>query len=119
MVWDVDDVLNDLMRLWLEDQWLPDHPECTLCYQDIIENPLHKILDIEKRECLESLDTYRLQSFAHMSPNDEVLYWFKQYGHLFRHITLTATPLRTAHLSAAWVMKHFGHLDSYFSCCTF
>jgi len=43
-----------------------------------------------------------------MIPIAEILVWFHEYGNGFRHIALTATPLRTAPASAAWVLHHFG-----------
>jgi hypothetical protein len=56
-----------------------------------------------------SLDEFRLSPIAaEMIPVPEVLAWFHKYGHHFRHVALTTTPLRTAAISAAWVMKHFG-----------
>ena len=42
VIWDVDDVLNDLMRCWFEKSWLLSHPECTLTYEDLTQNPPSK-----------------------------------------------------------------------------
>lgn len=109
IVWDVDDVLNDLMRTWFERWWVPSHPECPIGYHQISENPPHRLLGVSKLEYLASLDEFRLSDIAgQMRPVPEVLAWFRQYGDRFRHIALTATPLRTAPASAAWVMRYFG-----------
>jgi len=109
IAWDVDDVLNDLMRAWFEQEWLPGHPGCTLQYSSITENPPDRILGVARREYLESLDRFRLSSDARfLQPLPEVIDWFRQHGHLFRHMALTATPFRSAHLAAEWVIRHYG-----------
>ena len=109
IVWDVDDVLNDLMRTWFERCWAPSHPDCPIGYGQISENPPHELLGVSKSEYLASLDDFRVSEIAReMAPVPEVLVWFRQYGDRFRHAALTATPLHTAPTSAAWVMRHFG-----------
>ena len=109
IVWDVDDVLRDLMRTWFERWWVPSHPNCPIDYDQISENPPHQLLGISKTAYLASLDQFRLSEVAReMSPVSEVLTWFREHGDRFRHIALTATPLRTAPASAAWVIHHFG-----------
>jgi len=109
IAWDVDDVLNDLMHLWFEQAWLPSHPDCLLKYEGIKENPPHQLLGISLEEYLHSLDAFRLSgAIGKMTPKPEVLSWFHNYGDQFRHIALTATPLRSAPISSAWVMHHFG-----------
>ena len=108
IVWDVDDVLNDLMRDWLTQWWMPAHPETKIDYEKIAENPPHRILNIRREEYLQSLDAFRLAEGANMQPVPEALDWFRNHGHRFRHIALTAVPLFAADISAAWVMKHFG-----------
>ena len=44
IVWDVDDVLNDLMAVWFRDAWLPKHAACPVRYEEITENPPHRVL---------------------------------------------------------------------------
>lgn len=109
LAWDVDDVLNDLMRTWLETHWLPAHPGCSVRYEEIVRNPPSEILGVSLEDYLASLDVFRLSGdFERMPPSKEVLGWFSTYGHLFRHIAVTAVPLKAASVSAAWVMRHFG-----------
>jgi hypothetical protein len=109
IIWDVDDVLNNLMRKWFENYWVPLHPNCPISYYQISENPPHGLLGIGKSEYLTSLDEFRLSEMAkEMTPIPEVLAWFHQYGDHFRHLALTARPLSTAAGSASWVMHHFG-----------
>ena len=36
IVWDVDDVLNDLMRDWLTQWWMPAHPETKIDYENFL-----------------------------------------------------------------------------------
>ena len=44
IAWDVDDVLNDLMRHWFKSTWKTTHPECKVIYEDLSENPPRQIL---------------------------------------------------------------------------
>lgn len=109
IAWDVDDVLNDLMRVWFEGRWLKEHPGCAIRYEDITENPPHELLGASRTEYLHSLDEFRLsEEFQKMSPLPEIKKWFLKYGPHFRHVVLTATPLVAAPASSAWVMRHFG-----------
>jgi hypothetical protein len=109
IVWDVDDVLNSLMRDWFEQEWKAQRPECRHTYGDLTENPPHGVLGVTRWEYLDSLDRFRLCSAARdMAPDPEVLAWFRSYGADFRHIALTARPLDTAPPAAEWVMRHFG-----------
>ncbi len=109
LAWDVDDVLNELMRTWLDVWWRPQHPDCMLTYEDIKKNPPHQLLGVELDEYLQSLDEFRLSGlYEQMQPNPEVLEWFRNHGSLFRHIVVTAVPRAAAQVSSSWVIKHFG-----------
>lgn len=109
LVWDVDDVLNDLMYQWFLHGWLTEHAGCGISYGELTSNPPHLVLGVERAEYLESMDRFRqTQRAGTMSPNAEVLAWFRRHGHRFRHIALTARPLETAGDVALWVMRHFG-----------
>jgi hypothetical protein len=108
IVWDVDDVLNDLMRNWLEQQWLPRHPEHLVDYSDLTENPPHRVLGVSRGDYLDSLDEFRLTRMADLSPVPEVREWFEKRGHQFRHVALSAVPLLAAQISARWVFSYFG-----------
>jgi hypothetical protein len=109
IVWDVDDVLNDLTRVWFERAWLPAHPACTLNYEELKENPPHRLLGVPLSDYLTSLDAFRLSEAGQdLTPVAEVLAWFRQFGGGFRHLALTGTPMVSAAHSAAWVVRHFG-----------
>ena len=109
IAWDVDDVLNELMRTWLEVWWRPKHPGCILNYEDIRKNPPHPLLGVELDEYLQSLDEFRLSGrYEQMQPNPEVLEWFKKHGSSFRHIAVTSVSRIAAPVSASWVIRHFG-----------
>jgi FMN phosphatase YigB (HAD superfamily) len=109
IVWDVDDVLNDLMRAWFTQAWKPAHPECRISYRDLRENPPHRILGVEPCEYLDSLDAFRLSPQARsLEPNPAVLAWLRQYGDRYRHVALTARPLESAPAAAEWLFRHFG-----------
>jgi len=42
IMWDVDDVLNDLMGEWFRTRWIPLHPQCPVDYLGITVNPPHE-----------------------------------------------------------------------------
>jgi FMN phosphatase YigB (HAD superfamily) len=108
VIWDVDDVLNELMREWFDEWWRPRHPECVHRYADIAANPPHQVLGISEATYLSSLDAFREERFAKLVPRPEVLEWFAAHGHRGHHVALSAPPESFAHLSASWVIKHFG-----------
>jgi 5'(3')-deoxyribonucleotidase len=109
IVWDVDDVLNDLMRVWYEEFWLPAHPNLRLKYNEIDVNPVHPLLNVSKEEYLASLDDFRLSGrYDNLKPLKDVNDWFVEYGPKCRHVALTRVPVAVSHVSAAWVMKKFG-----------
>jgi len=117
IVWDVDDVLNDLMQIWFNEAWLPAHRQCRLSYEDIRENPPHRILGVDKSEYLKSLDEFRRSKKAHaMDPNPAILKWLRCCGSRFRHVALTARPLDSVPSAAEWLFRHFG---AYFRCFGF
>ena len=108
IAWDVDDVLNDLMRLWLK-YWVKKHPKCRIKYNDIKVNPPHRIFGITLEQYRKSLDEFKKSgAYDRMAPRPEVMKWFRKYGKNFRHIALSAVSLSSASYSAGWVMKHFG-----------
>lgn len=109
IAWDVDDVLNNLMHDWFVQKWLKDNGKCGLRYEDIAENPPHRLLGVQLETYRCSLDEFRLSAlYQQMTPVKEVMEWFIEYGDNFRHIALTAVPLIAASASAQWVFKHFG-----------
>ncbi|MGC9964610.1 MAG: hypothetical protein ABSE08_04325 [Syntrophobacteraceae bacterium] len=109
IVWDVDDVLNDLMRMWFDD-WVSSRDSmCPISYDQLTSNPPHEVLKINRSEYLASLDAYRLSKKAQrMQPVPEILEWFARHGNSFHHVALTATPLCASHVCAGWVMRNFG-----------
>jgi len=109
IIWDVDDVLNDFMFDWFEKQWLIVHPECKLKYEDLLENPPHKILGSSLNEYRNSLDDFRRQYGPTFNPVPEVLEWFQANGSNYRHMALTAVPISLSNISAEWVFRHFGN----------
>jgi hypothetical protein len=109
IAWDIDDVLNDLMRCWFRDQWLPAHLGSKIRFEEITENPPERVLGCTKDDYLCSLDDFRAsEAFWEMSPDPAIMAWFETSGDQARHIALTAVPQALAHRSASWVLKHFG-----------
>ncbi|MGP8247454.1 MAG: hypothetical protein ACLQVN_23450 [Bryobacteraceae bacterium] len=114
IVWDVDDVLNDLMHAWFTSVWKPENPESRLRYEDIADNPPYGSLGIAPAEYLASLDAFRLSDAARrMAPNAAVLEWLRGHGGDYRHVALTVRPLDAAPAAAEWIFRHFGE---YFRC---
>lgn len=109
IVWDIDDVLNDLMRVWLEEFWLGDASKKRISYAEIKENPPQRLLAVDKKEYLASLDDFRLSGrYNRLKPIEEIKAWFTANGSKCRHVALTRVPVAVAHISAGWVMKNFG-----------
>jgi hypothetical protein len=109
IVWDVDDVLNDLMYQWFSQSWKRERPACQVEYSQLRENPPHVSLGATREEYLTSMDIFRkADAGIHIAPNEEVLEWFAAHGSKYRHIALTSRPLETAPETAAWVMRYFG-----------
>ena len=109
IAWDIDDVLNELMRTWFSRAWITEHPDNKLSYCEISENPPDRILGISRAEYLDSLDRFRVSSDARdMPPNPLVLEWLSKFGNEYRHIALTARPLDSAPPAAEWLFRHFG-----------
>lgn len=109
IVWDVDDVLNDLMSCWFHQTWQREHPESGLTYRDITENPPHRILGMHLDAYLESLDEFRASEAARaMTPRPEIVEWFHSHGPNFRHVALTARPLENTPHLAEWLFRNFG-----------
>jgi len=108
IMWDVDDVLNDLMGDWFRLSWLLAHPNCTLKYSGMTKNPPHELLGVTKSEYLASLDAFRQSSFKELKPLPEMLEWFSLHGKKAEHRVVTSVPVNAAHHSAEWVFKHFG-----------
>ena len=108
MAWDIDDVLNELMRNWLEQEWLYRNPASVLTYQQLLSNPPHRFVGISLEQYQASLDQFRQDRYLELPPRPEVCAWFQQHGARFRHVALTAAPRRFAPTSAQWVFRHFG-----------
>jgi hypothetical protein len=108
VIWDVDDVLNQLMRAWFDEWWRPRHQDCQHRFVDLSANPPHQILGIALETYLSSLDAFREERFGTLVPRPELVGWFAAHGDRAHHVALTAVPRAFAHLSGAWVMKHFG-----------
>jgi hypothetical protein len=108
LIWDVDDVLNNLMGQWFETVWQPTHRDVNLRYSDLSVNPPHEILGVPLTDYLESLDTFRRERYAVQEPLPEVREWFQAHGTSCRHVALSAVPVSCASFTAEWVFRHFG-----------
>lgn len=108
IVWDVDDVLNDLAMRWFAEAWLPAHPDCSLSFEGFAAAFPEVALKTSREEYLASLDAYRHSgAYAAQPPRADVLGWFERHGGEARHVALTAVPLHAARISSEWVMRHY------------
>jgi 5'(3')-deoxyribonucleotidase len=109
IAWDVDDVLNNLTKRWLI-YWKNNNPLCKISFNQLTENPPHKVINIPLKQYLKSLDKFRMsKNYMQLKPSKIMLNWFAQNGHKFRNIALTSVPFFAAPISANWVLKHFGN----------
>lgn len=109
IVWDLDDVFNDLMRSWLELGWRVEHPESQARFEQLRSNPPLQELNTTGVEYLASLDRFRLSPAGkNLAPNPLLREWFERHGHQFHHHILTARPLSCVSAAETWVLNHFG-----------
>jgi len=109
IIWDVDDVLNDLMYSWFKENRYVYDPNSNLSYHDLIQNPPHEILGITLNEYKLSLDNYRnSEKGRNLKPNEQIINWLRKDGAKYRHIALTARPKQTIPFLAEWIFHHFG-----------
>ena len=97
------------MAAWLAQVWASEHPDRPIAYADVLANPPHELLGIERGAYLASLDDFRTGGgYAAMAPNPRVLAWLEANGERCHHVALTATAFRAAPSTSAWVLRHFG-----------
>ena len=110
ILWDVDDVLNQLMEEWLK-SWHQQEGAggSHVSFDQLTENPPYNQVGISLQDYHRSLDKFRNSLAARdLIPNEQVLQWFNQYGRDHVHIALTARPVLTMPNQAAWIYDHFG-----------
>ena len=109
IVWDVDDVLNELMYYWFEECYKNEYSDLTHTFNDLYENPPYYILKMSKDDYLTSLDKYRISDNGrNLSPNKNVLAWFHKNGYKYRHIALTSRSRKTVPILSEWLFRHYG-----------
>ena len=106
ILWDVDDVLNDLTRVCVE-KVLPAHFP-GIGYEMLKHNPPLPELECDREKYTAILDECREQYLCRLTPQKEVVDFFRKYGKLFHSLALSAAPMRYAPVSAEWVLRHFG-----------
>ena len=103
VIWDIDDVLNELSARWLE--WVND-PAITDKSQ--LTNPhFEEVLGWNRGHYLESLDRFRAERFIDLEPNRLVQSFMSRHTQV-SNVLLSATPLSCAPFSAQWGFVHFG-----------
>jgi len=109
IIWDVDDVLNDLMYSWFQEYRFKYNYNSRLNYQGLFQNPPHEIMGITINEYQISLDNFRnSEKGRSLKPNQQIINWLRKNGAKFRHIALTARPKQTIPALAEWIFIYFG-----------
>lgn len=106
LVWDVDDVLNNLTEEWF---YLCGRRFRDIPYESLRSNPPDEVLQITRSEYLKSLDAYRMGNQHKLKVRSEVMEFFQKYGARYQHIALTAVPRAFAGISAQWVFTALGN----------
>jgi len=108
-VWDVDDVLNPLMRDWLEYQKQLGSVCSKFEYADLINPDFSETLGWPRQKFLFALDEFRLKFQRRLEPNKLIKNWFRQNQAMnVKHVALTATPRTVSDVSRDWVSQNFG-----------
>ena len=110
IVWDIDDVLNDLLKCWFEDfNQSTATKKKKMAYKDLSQNPPYAVLGITRHAFLASLDKFRISKKGrNLTPNPQILEWLRQYGSGFRHMALTSRPRKSMPMISEWLFRHFG-----------
>jgi FMN phosphatase YigB (HAD superfamily) len=115
IVWDLDDVLNNLMEAWLENAWRVEHAGSAVAYAQLRSNPPLAELSTTADDYLASLDRFRLSAPARdLRPHPALVNWFQRFGDRFYHHVLTARPVQTVAPAADWAFAHFGRWIRHF-----
>jgi len=115
IVWDIDDVLNDLTKEWFAHFCLQQNNLNNIKYANLKENPPHKLLNISEADYLKSLDDFRREFGPRINPLPDILSWFNTNGDSYFHFALTSASLFYASSSAEWLFKNYGRWFSLFS----
>ena len=106
LIWDIDDVLNELTALCIGTTAQKLKPG--IKWEELHTNPPLQELECSLDEYRRILDECRDQYLYSRPPCREVLEFFQEWGHLFRSVTLSSSPMHMAPRSAEWVLRHFG-----------
>lgn len=106
LIWDIDDVLNDLTRLCMATTAQKIRPGIKL--EELQQNPPLAELGCSLDEYRNILDECRDKYLYEQAPRKEVMAFFQEWGSELRSVTLSAAPVSMAPRSAEWVLRHFG-----------
>ena len=107
LIWDIDDVLNDLMSLFCSTVAQRIRPGITAA-ELLTENPPLGKLGCSLDEYRALLDECRDKFLFNSLPREEVRTFLRVHGQNFRSLALSSCPMDTAPRSAEWVLRHFG-----------
>ena len=106
LIWDIDDVLNELIPLCIATTAQKVKPG--IKREDVQTNPPLEELGCSLDEYRKLLDECRDRHLYSRPPRREVLEFFQEWGNCFRSVTLSSSPMHMAPRSAEWVLHHFG-----------
>lgn len=105
-LWDIDDVLNDLVQLCINTT-----AQCLapgISFDQIYNNPPLEELNCTPADYMKILDECREQYLFQQPPKREVLDFFESCGNRFHALTLSSAPMDLAPRASEWVLRHFG-----------
>jgi hypothetical protein len=106
VVWDIDDVLNDLSSEWAASVGV-SLSESAAPTGDV--GSWIRSQGVDHVDYLASLDAFRARQYGNLDPNPMVLAVLHEWSGLrVTHVAMTATPLSAQSVVAEWVMRCFG-----------
>ena len=106
LIWDIDDVLNELMSLCISTTAQKLKPG--IKFEEVKNNPPLPELACSLDEFRNILDQCRDQYLYSRAPRKEIIDFFRIWGEKFRSITLSSAPMSMAPRSSEWVLFHLG-----------
>ncbi len=105
LVWDIEDVVNELTAQWLAT--INHNTISTNC--QTTNSDFHTFLGWSRDEYLHPIDGYKDEDYRDFAPNKLVIGLMSE-AEFCSNILLTATPLNSAPHSAELTLRHFSSL---------
>jgi hypothetical protein len=117
IIWDNDDTLNNFRRDWLYHHYFKNNEEIT--YNQLIEKNPYNLVGATKKEVIDSMISFKKNCYEDITINQEILWWFQNYGNNFNHIVLTILSKEVFYESIWSTVKYFGNWIHSYNFITF